>query len=694
MKLAIAQTGTETFNIGVPQTAEMSLREDDIRKVKKILRDKLYTYKALAPVRELFCNALDIHKQVGSQDRIEIQAPTLETAIFRIRDYGTGLTPEGVKFYCTYLASDKDGDDNQIGGFGLGSKSPFAYTDQCVLKSFVNGQCLIYSLYIDEKDDIAYVLLSVEPTDQPNGLELEIPVEQTDLYTFTQNIRQVVQFTPRNQLKLINVLHPGEPIYDIETDTYGISARNSPTVDFHCSALVGPIRYPVPEEVLTKAGFERYQAKGIILKFNVGEVQLSPTREALSLDPKTESILIERLISIKDEVQARVDEALTKETTEWGRIKRLHKIKSSHPVYVLAKSDLVSSDEMPMEIGDMATRIQYKGDRDGPARFVKQNIKPRKVFYPLRDTIILQDTTHRVLARINNNQYRIGNVVKSRNAQSTDVWLVSQSAIDRLGIEPDFVLSMLAPPTVDRTKRTGRRVYEYTGYSSRRNSNWTAISSDDLPDEYFYVVMNGSQPEIGEAVLYNMKHFVDGGQNLQIYGIPKSNLDLVKDDDDAINLVEYAREKATGIIEALGDMKARGAARKRMREVIDHCDYIEVLKHIDPRLEALFSELSEQRGPLSDLSKAASVNNVFPKSIDLGEDIEIDLEKDPIVRGYKAIMAKNPVLGMMKDANLLRNPTMAKKILSELTASIKLPTAREFKSGIVKSETETQQDAA
>src|SRR3546814_17913309 len=67
--------------------------------------------------------------------------------------------------------STKDQSNDQIGGWGIGSKSPFSYTDQFVLVSVHDGVRSVYSVFKDEDSIPAIALLSQEETTDANGVE-------------------------------------------------------------------------------------------------------------------------------------------------------------------------------------------------------------------------------------------------------------------------------------------------------------------------------------------------------------------------------------------------------------------------------------------------------------------------------------------------------------------------------------------
>jgi HSP90 family molecular chaperone len=116
-----------------------------------ILFDKLYSNKNQAVVREIYCNAVD----VTTNKVPHITVPTEMNPVFVVRDYGPGLSHEDVMaLYTTVFRSTKAGDNSKIGGFGLGSKAPFCYTDGFIVNSVheEHGSRILraYSMYRGE----------------------------------------------------------------------------------------------------------------------------------------------------------------------------------------------------------------------------------------------------------------------------------------------------------------------------------------------------------------------------------------------------------------------------------------------------------------------------------------------------------------------------------------------------------------
>jgi hypothetical protein len=111
----------------------------------QILSQSLYKDPLLAMIRETICNGWDAHIDSGRTDRSLTITLTGEKLV--IRDYGRGIPHDKIgPVYAVYGASTKKNDGRQTGGFGLGCKSPFAYTDHFEVISHHAGTRTIYSM--------------------------------------------------------------------------------------------------------------------------------------------------------------------------------------------------------------------------------------------------------------------------------------------------------------------------------------------------------------------------------------------------------------------------------------------------------------------------------------------------------------------------------------------------------------------
>ena len=258
----------------------------------EILSSKLYSDANMAVVRELLCNAYDSHKACGKQDvPIHVQLPSYLNKNFIIRDYGLGLSKEDViDLYTTFFHSTKADSNDFTGCFGLGSKTPFSYTDAFTVTSYWNGTK--YSFVAAKKDGYPNIYcISEEDTDECNGLQISIPVKDGEDYVFKNNLRAYLKFVdevivtadierPKKILSINNVsLYPSTnrdaySYYSLEylfikqgQSTYKISNDLSKFKDIEALASLSKIA-------------------DVLIEVPIGTFPVTPNREQLSYSDK------------------------------------------------------------------------------------------------------------------------------------------------------------------------------------------------------------------------------------------------------------------------------------------------------------------------------------------------------------------------------------------------------------------------
>ena len=138
-------------SFGVQDSVSFGIKEDGLAHVFGILRNQLYSDKILAVIREYSCNAVDANVENGNEKRpIRVTLPNMLDKTFKVRDFGRGLTDGDIhEIYAFYGESTKRSSNKFIGQLGLGSKAAFAYGDNFVINSFVDGKKTTYNAFID-----------------------------------------------------------------------------------------------------------------------------------------------------------------------------------------------------------------------------------------------------------------------------------------------------------------------------------------------------------------------------------------------------------------------------------------------------------------------------------------------------------------------------------------------------------------
>lgn len=296
-------------------------------KAFEILSSNLYQDKQLAVIREISCNAADAHRLVGKKlADIKIHLPTYGQPHFSVRDFGPGLSQQDViQLYTTYFLSSKDSNNDLIGGFGLGSKSPFSLVDQFTVTSWFNGFQSNYVMYKDAGVPKVNMVSSTPCTPDNTGIEVRLAVAGDysvwhtkaneffswwpELPSFNGGVSIKSMLDPKNVLIKSATTLSDYPEWAIFKNTYGYT---------NSIAFMGLVPYRLSASAIPK--FPDHlrtfiDKKQLVFAFNVGELSISPSREALSYDPDTCAALINRFEEVYKDFEARAAAAIKDATT-------------------------------------------------------------------------------------------------------------------------------------------------------------------------------------------------------------------------------------------------------------------------------------------------------------------------------------------------------------------------------------------
>jgi len=273
-----------------------------------VLSNSLYSDKPLAVIREVLCNAWDIHIQQGITDKpVEI---TLTDNKLTIRDFGTGIHDDHiVDVYLTYGNSTKKLDGTQTGGFGLGSKAPWAYVDHFEVISFHDGRKTVYAMSKSSGEvggkPSALPILTVPTTE--TGLSVSFAVaNKEDSRKFGQIIRTIAQFGEMNvilneeSLTTVAFSQAKHGFLFIKASRMAYVSGVSGSRIF---VRYGNVIYPLPvhEKLAAQigeatnaanriSGYNRYGGSdnfNLILQAKPDTISVTPSRESLSMTDHT-----------------------------------------------------------------------------------------------------------------------------------------------------------------------------------------------------------------------------------------------------------------------------------------------------------------------------------------------------------------------------------------------------------------------
>lgn len=313
----------ETITSGQMETGAASIELTP--EMFTLLSSGMYTDKILAAIREPICNARDAQVDTGEDVALEMHLPTRLEPFFHIRDFGNGLSeqqvlgykemqqqfnpdsglPEEVEvaipgLYLRYGKSTKRDSNLQIGGFGIGCKAPLAYSDSFIVESYQQGIVKTYTVY--KENGIPNVAkLSTKMTTEQDGLKVKIAVVNSDISTFVQKAAGFLKFfnypvditgqSIDTDVKYIL----NTKLYDTVECAYGDQGK--------IKASMGGVVYNVSDKYREELE-QVTKNKMLIMKFNIGDLAVAGSREALSEDEDTLEKLDKAVATIKAEFYA------------------------------------------------------------------------------------------------------------------------------------------------------------------------------------------------------------------------------------------------------------------------------------------------------------------------------------------------------------------------------------------------------
>jgi hypothetical protein len=546
------------------------------KKAFEILSAGLYSDKVKAIVRELSTNAFDSHVAAGKRDvPFTVHLPNSFEPFFSVRDEGTGLSEHDITtLYTTYFESNKSSSNEFTGCLGLGSKSPFSYTDQFTVESRFNGKKYTYNAFKDQQGLPSIVKLSECDTDEPNGMEIKFPVKNADFYDFCHKASDVLRWFA---VKPKVVGNPNfsfdKEEYLRQTNTYALSKSRV----YHSNVVMGNVAYAVdPYEIKnTKVVLTPIERKviewGIDLYVPIGSVDITANREKISYDDASvlviKNLLAEAIKDIQDEIEKQISTA----PTLWAARRALHDAR--HSIIGQVK-DLMTVKWNGKDLLDHVTNKMFlKEVAPGEAVAVPviQSLDRKQTNFKKHfcdsihadgRPIIVNDLGHggyaRAVAYLNSKGCDHGYLVSAE-----DYWLVAT------GIKEVAVLTSTLPKPqrannyVPRRAGVKAKVNELvTSGSHRQCADYWKAAEIDLEDGGVYVEIvyyrykrNGDGTDTRHpADLQQVNEYLKAlGEETPIYGIRTSDLESIKKHEGWVSLDEYLKDVLQERLEEFND---------------------------------------------------------------------------------------------------------------------------------------------
>lgn len=587
----------EAIVSNVAEIGEFRIRNS--AKAFNILSSGLYANKIRAIIRELSCNAVDSHVAAKKAETpFDVHLPTQLEPHFAIRDYGTGLNHnQVVNIYTTYFESTKTNSNDFIGALGLGSKSPFSYTDNFTVTAIKDGVKGIYSAFINDAGIPSIAKMAEEETTEPAGVEVKFSVnDRWDFDQFYTEARHVYKW-----FKLRPVVSGPEHFtfedveYREENVIPGVHINNN---SYHrkSTAVMGNIAYPIEVPSGSDLGDVAHLLEcGLIMEFAIGELDFQASREGLSYIPETVAAIKRKLEAVNAVLVDKVTAEADTYKNMWERAHYLVRT-GDIPLYKAAVTKYVTDCNFPLIVTACGIRhVGLKFKAEDLAK--KYNIVIRafeksrgsntcstlKEYkdYTLNETLwditvgrgthfVVNDTKIGATERAKHH-WRYGKVDHTESSHH-DVFVLEPANRTQPMKHKAFFKAIHNPPAqrilnaseLTKKERSGGsgngvgknvtilRMEEkgYGGYYSSKEKVWRdagKLDSFDDTQTYYYLPLSGFQladtlPGLSVNDWANLDRTGISGMPKTIYGVRKGDIEAVKAQPNWVNLKDHVAD--------------------------------------------------------------------------------------------------------------------------------------------------------
>jgi hypothetical protein len=545
-----------------------------------LMTSKIYNNPVGSIVRELSSNAYDAHVMAGHPERpFRIHVPNVLEPFFEIQDFGVGMSHEQMQQVYTMLGvSTKTDSNTQIGGFGLGSKTPLAYTMQFMVTSIHEGVRREY-IVVNDGEGPELSLINEEPTDDHPGMTIQFGVDQQDFRKFESEIlRQLRFFAVKPITTNVDLT---DQFFDIDAHIdRSIEGATIYKADANLTGVYivqGGVGYPlnlseidnVTEAVRDAAHL--LSRDGTALWFDIGQIAPSVNRESIHYNKQTQQNIVSRLTTVAKRMS---EEFVAEAETVTPMLKRaiflndagesMRAFAKMHPRFkevfppdvmnVETKTVSMFFKNMPtVTIGTgekqyttaKYTTTMYIDRRRGTRRPGKATIRPDQGEFQVDSVFFVRDTKKQPIARLT--EYWKDNNRKHFYCFENDTSVFTDAQIAEIsnalgGVE---IRRLSELPEIERPVREASDRGPYTaasawqwhpdcGYECEDARDWEKIT-DDLDDVttavYIVVHRRKFEDNIGDVwkvLAAKMAGLIDE----DIYAVNRKTAGIIEKDDD------------------------------------------------------------------------------------------------------------------------------------------------------------------
>lgn len=315
MKLEIDKIEDYEVDVGgeLEDSGKVSIDIENIGMFYEMMSKSIYSNPIGSIVRELVSNCFDSHIEQAEILGIEkLEMPVVVRGFHEEHDYyigfedfGVGISTERFKtIYLKYMSSTKRNSNKQLGAWGLGSKSPFSYTDVFYIRTRYDKTEYYYMMSKGANGIPDWDLMYSKPTEESNGTLVKFKIEggkdyavrdwsTTNWSKFRNEIIRQLQYFDDVYVEDFEI----ENEYQIlENRTFKYRVNNP---DTQMIILLGKVIYPINWEIIKRPQINI----PVGVKFEIGNLIITPNRESIRYNDEVVAIINQKIDECLEELQ-------------------------------------------------------------------------------------------------------------------------------------------------------------------------------------------------------------------------------------------------------------------------------------------------------------------------------------------------------------------------------------------------------
>lgn len=554
--------------------------------IMQILRSKMYSNPIKTICQEIMSNARDAHREVGTPKKaISVKLPNKIDNAYKVQDFGPGITPDRMgNVFIKYGNSTKRKKNVETGGFGLGAKSPFAYSDTFTIVTVTDelgyNMRREYIAILDESNLGQLNLFKEEKTDEHTGTSLIVTSKPDDFHSFQRYTHDVGLFwdvkpkiTGKSEFEWENV---NSVMSGKDWNLFTRSTWNTSEV----VAVLDGVPYPVDQRSLNLNELEDDEKSIInglfsssyttcVLTFKVGQLKPTANREALEYDKVTVKTIRNRLVKSVKEMQTFFSDKLKGANDLWEAYLLLDELRGEFSFLtnnaIWNGITLRQGNRFYMPSSCEVWNFRESNGKIKGRRDSSFTPKKNKMLY-VEDSGMVRPSRPRIQTIFNENEVETVSVVmfsnsESDNVQDTIVKWKKENHWDELNPLPMSEVEKFKAPRAPRGEaRKLAKVREsdtYYNNRSERKCRWSEAEDMEVgKGKGAYVILECRRPYMGTRELdANDIDIIRGllkGTGYNLYGIYRRHEKQIGKGWKSVQELLQAQQKQLEL--KLGDM--------------------------------------------------------------------------------------------------------------------------------------------